>query len=164
MRTVWLGTILSAVASIALVTSCGADSEVDCTSGEQRSCGACPLLYPYVGCGQLGALVAIAIEGLQECTGNGTWGECSCLVDVESECTSEPTDECAQTCSHRTQMLASDVPAGGDEPLCQTAYVTLLECAGESCGWIGEPGPECAAELEALDLACLGVQGPAACP
>ncbi len=55
------------------------------------------------------------------------------------------------------------MPAGGSEELCRAAYIALLECAGEGCGWIGDPGAGCEGELETLDLQCLGSTTPPGC-
>jgi len=153
---------LTALLSL-LAVGCSADSEVDCSSGDIRSCGTCRQLHPYVGCGQLGPIVAMATEGTETCTSHGTWGPCSCLVDVEPECTSEPTEQCVQDCSSRIHLLGYSLPAGASDAACRQAYVALLECAGQGCGWIGDPGADCEAELQTLDLECLGVTAPGGC-
>ncbi|RLB46196.1 MAG: hypothetical protein DRI90_27600 [Deltaproteobacteria bacterium] len=160
MRTAVLAILFAAAAFPSLVIACNARSDVDCTSGDERECGMCPTSCFYVGCGQCGPQVAIAVIGFEQCTGHGTWGPCSCLVEVEAECTSESTEECAQQCSLQVQSLGFLVPDGGHAEKCREAYVALLECAGESCGWIGTGGPQCQAELQELDQECLGLGFP----
>ncbi len=158
MRTAVLAILFAAAAFPTLVIACSARSEVDCTSGDERDCGMCPKSCLYIG--QCGPQPTIAWIGVEKCTGRGTWGPCSCLVEVEPECASESTEECVQQCSRQVQWLGFLVPDGGSAEKCREGYVALLECAGESCGWIGTGGPECVTELKVLDQECLGSTWP----
>lgn len=127
--------------TVAVDTAC----TTGCEEGAQLEC-ACSAPCSYHGCGNCGP--GIEQHGTRVCSEDGVWGTCSCYPDPEPDC--EETS-CPQDCSPVLREVVAQLATGASEADCRAAVVQAFDCMG--CEWDVEG---CAAELEALDLACLG--------